>query len=164
MYLQEWTNTGGIFCECFLIYFSSCLGYIWTTRMIFFFFLLIAALVTVGRRFLITNFGLEPAVRGLGLFSMSSLRILLLWSSFSKFGGAVFDNLHVSDISIGQILETESLKYGQEFPRLESLPAIVIHIFLSNITGTTHPSLAMVPYFKGDLLTYINLLHLFCSA
>lgn len=78
-------------------------------------------------------------MRGLGLFSMSSLRILLLQSSFSKFGGAVFDSLHLSDINISQILEIESLIYGWEFPRLESLPAIVIHIFLSNIIGTTHP-------------------------
>lgn len=37
MYLQECTNTGGVFCDCFLIHFSSCLGYIWAARMIFFF-------------------------------------------------------------------------------------------------------------------------------
>lgn len=61
-----------------------------------------------------------------------------------------------------QILEIELLKHRWKFPHLESLPTIVIYIFLSNIIGTALPFLAMVSYFKENLLACINLLHLFC--
>lgn len=145
MYLQECTNTGGMFCECFLIHFSSCLGYIWASMVIFVFSF--NCYFCYDREKIPDNqaWAGTCSEKDLDFFHISSEDFLSECALVLKFifkvwwGSFHFDHLHVSDINPGQILETESLKNRWEFPHLESLPAIAIHIFLSNIIGTTLP-------------------------